>query len=124
MILELLLGTNKAAIMERDNEFGFTPGLEGCEGMHSPVVGVYNVRAFLCDNAAQCPQHLGIGEWRQVLTFFVSENSGYTLHRATDAVDAYTLTDLECWQPFLPECRDRDIRCARGKCDADISEMV
>jgi len=124
MILEPLLGTNKAAIMKRDNEFSFSQGLEGGEGMHNPVVGVDDVRALLRDNAAQCPQHLWIGEWRQVQTFFVGENGGYTLHRAADAVDAYTLTDLEFWQPFFPECRDRDIMSARGKRDAEIMYMV
>src|SRR5437660_10378573 len=97
MIHEPLLRTNETTIVKSNNEFSPTPGLEWCEGVYNPVVGVDSIRTLMYNNAMQGQQCLWIGERWGVPVLFINEKWSHTLQRAADSIDAHSAFAFEFW---------------------------
>src|ERR1700732_2948639 len=110
--------------MEGHDQFGLTPCLKWGERACNPVMGMNDLGTLIHDNATEHMHCPWIRKWRRLLVLIIAEKHRQMLHCASYAMYAYTPIDLELWEPFMPQRRNRNIMSPCSKLNAKIGDMT
>src|SRR5437588_11670039 len=85
---------------------------------------MYDIGAFLHDNAMKRPQCPHVRKWRCMPVFFVLVKAAYSLNCSTNTVYAHAVVALEFRQTILPERNHSHIVSSLDKLNAEIVYMA